>query len=87
MSFREEVMNHKTIWGYMYGHPIYNSVIETKEEQIIEIKTKGIEWSTDPKVASEEFLWIWGRSGPDYNIYLKKDYGKTWAYTREELLK
>lgn len=87
MSFREEVMSHKAIWGYMYGRPIYNSVIGTREEQIIEIKTKAIEWSDDPKVASEEFLWIWGWPGSDYNIYLKKDYGQTWAYTKKELLK
>lgn len=32
MSFREEVMSHKAIWGYMYGRPIYNSVIETREK-------------------------------------------------------
>ena len=59
MSFREEVMSHETIWAYMYGYPVYNSIIQTKEEQIIEIKTQK----------------------------LRKDYGQTWAYTKEELLK
>ena len=86
MSFREEVMSHETIWAYMYGYPVYNSIIQTKEEQIIEIKTHKLEWPVAPGVASEEFLFVWGWPGPDYNTYLRKDYGQTWAYTKEELL-
>ena len=64
----------------------YNSIIQTKEEQIIEIKTQKLEWPVAPEVASEEFLFVWGWPGPDYNTYLRKDYGQTWAYTKEELL-
>ena len=85
MDFREEVMSHETIWGYMYGYPVFT--IRTKEEQIIEIKTKDIQWAVDSETASKEFCWVWGWPGPDYNIYLRKDYGWTWAYTKEELLK
>ena len=33
MSFREEVMSHETIWAYMYGYPVYNSIIQTKEDK------------------------------------------------------
>ena len=58
MSFREEVMSHETIWAYMYGYPVYNSIIQTKEEQIIEIKTQKLEWPVAPEVASEEFLFV-----------------------------
>ena len=87
MTFREEVMSHEYIYGYMYGRPIYNlKNYRTPEDQIIEIKTKEIEWPANPKVASEEFLFVWGWPGPDYNTYLRKDYGQTWAYTKEELL-
>ena len=63
------------------------AIIQTKEEQIIEIKTQKLEWPVAPEVASEEFLFVWGWPGPDYSTYLRKDYGQTWAYTKEELLK
>lgn len=31
--------------------------------------------------------YIWGWPGPDFNVYYFEDYGKSWALTKEELLK
>lgn len=33
------------------------------------------------------FMYIWGFPGPDYDIFSFEDYGKTWAFTKEELIK
>jgi hypothetical protein len=34
-----------------------------------------------------KLYYIWGWPGPDFNIYEPKQYGKTWALTKEELTK
>lgn len=65
------------IWGTMYGRP-------KEQDEILFIEPRSFKLC----IHTEEpprFIYIWGWPGPDYNRYLLKDYGKTWALTREEL--
>lgn len=65
------------IWGEMYGRKCTDNnaiVLELDKTELQRSKT-------DDSVA-----YVWGMPGPDYNIYYFKDYGITWAFTREELL-
>jgi hypothetical protein len=66
--------NIKSIYGYMYG---------TKQNlnKIIEIDKESLDLGRN----EDRFFYVWGYPGPDYNVYLFKDYGKTWAFSREEI--
>lgn len=62
------------IWGTMHGSTC-------SDELLTNISKKELELTFD----ADEFIYIWGWPGPDYNRYKFADYGKTWAFTREEL--
>lgn len=34
--------------------------------------------------SKDSFAYVWGMPGPDYNRYFFKDYGNTWAFSRED---
>ena len=61
-------------YGFMYGFR------ENDLSHIIKIKLEEV------SIVPEGIRFIWGWPGPSYNTYLWNDYGKTWAYTREELV-
>ena len=63
------------IWGTMYGG--YSNT----DECITTIPKKEFKLTRN----ADEFIYIWGWPGPDANFYKLSDYGKTWAFTREEL--
>lgn len=75
------VMSYDIIYSLMYAPDIVNW--RKLEDQIIEIKTSELEWFRD----KTGFYYIWGWPGPDANRYEAKDYGKSWAFTKEELIR
>ena len=70
----------KGIYGTLYGGTINSSY-----EKIIHIKP--IQFKLCLHVDEPCIYYEWGWPGPDYNRYKLKDYGKTWALTKEELKK
>lgn len=62
------------IWGTFYGS-------DNPTEVITKISKTSLELTRD----ADAFIYMWGFPGPDYNLYKFSDYGKTWAFTREEL--
>lgn len=70
--FTDEDIDH--IWGTMYGST-------NPTECITKISKQSLELTRD----ADAFIFIWGYPGPDCNFYEFSDYGKTWAFTREEL--
>ena len=76
----ETVNNHEVIYSLMYGETHVNW--RTTEEQIITIKTDELEWSESKK----QFIYVWGWPGPDFNLYTLENYGKAWAFSKEELV-
>lgn len=68
------------IYGYMYGQRILSTPIN---EDIIFIKQKDLIIGKQ----ADCFVYIWGWPGPDGNIYEFKDYGKTWSFNKEDLIK
>lgn len=71
------IKNHDGIYADMYGRVVkdVSDIIFIKKE---ELKTT---------VQNDAFWFRWGWPGPDINFYYFKDYGKTWAWTKEELVK
>lgn len=64
------------IYGYMYGRKLEDERLN----KILEIsKDKLYIWD-------EGLCYMWGWPGPDYNLYRYEDYGKTWAFTRREIV-
>ena len=81
--FYKAVMSHDIIYSLSYVPIPKNwNVLENLEDNIIEIQTKKLEWSKDKNT----FIYIWGWPGPDYNIYTIDNYGKYWAFTKEEIM-
>ena len=76
----ETVNNHEVIYSLMYGETHVNW--RTTEDQIITIKTDELEWSESKK----QFIYVWGWPGPDFNLYTLENYGKAWAFSKEELV-
>ena len=75
----QEVMSRSEFYSLMYPNFVkFYSV----EEQIVSIKTSSIRWNPTKTL----FYYIWGWPGPDCNMYDADNYGKTWAFTKEELL-
>lgn len=75
----QEVMSHSEFYSLMYPNFVkFYSV----EEQIVPIKTSSVRWNPTKTL----FYYIWGGPGPDCNIYDANNYGKTWTFTKEELL-
>lgn len=52
------------------------------EDQIIQINTKDLVWSSDKKT----FYYIWSWPGPDFNTYTTENYGYGWAFTKGEII-
>lgn len=68
----------KSIYGFMYGEPYLTG---KQKDKIIEIEKKDCSLSED----EDSLIFIWGWPGPDYNIYYFGDYGRTWAFSEEEI--
>lgn len=67
------------IYATMYGLPV-------TEDRVIKIKTKEISYFVfDWDGKGPALIYLWGWPGPDGNVYLLSDYGKTWAFTKGEL--
>ena len=75
-------------WYYDTREPIYGLMYNKRtiskpiEEDICFINHKELKLSE----YKDSFIFIWGWPGPDYNLYKFKDYGVTWAFTKEELI-
>lgn len=69
------------IWGEMYGRDHLHSLNEPPLQYIEIYKSQLGRSKKDDCV-----FYIWGWPGSDCNIYFFKDYGKTWAFTKEELV-
>jgi hypothetical protein len=68
------------IYGYMYVGICSNNSADIKRYgKVIFIK------SDELKIQNAGFLYMWGWPGPDFNFYRFDDYGKTWAFSRNEL--
>ena len=78
-NFYEKVMSRSEFYSLMYPDFVK---FHSAEEQIIPIKTLSVRWNPTKTL----FYYIWGWPGPDCNIYDANNYGKTWAFTKEELL-
>lgn len=76
---RWESPDTECIYGRMYGHEYRN---ENERDKIIRIEKNEIEKFDAYK---EGIVYVWGWPGPDYNVYWFRDYGKTWAFDRDEL--
>lgn len=68
-------LNSKSFFGSMYGGKV------APDNPALEIKTEDCSFNTDRGIQ-----YIWGWPGPDYNVYRWEDYGKSWAFTKEELV-
>ena len=68
------------IYGYMYGQRSKN--ISLKED-ITYIPKDCLQTGK----YEDCFIYVWGWPGPDANIYYFKDYGKTWSFCKEDLIK
>lgn len=75
----KKVMSRSEFYSLMY--PDYVKFLST-EKQIIPIKTSSVRWNLTKTL----FYYIWGWPGPDCNMYDANNYGKTWAFTKEELM-
>lgn len=75
----QEVMSRSEFYSLMYPDYVESLSIE---KQIIAIKTSSVKWAPTKTL----FYYIWGWPGPDCNMYDANNYGKTWAFTKEELL-
>ena len=72
------IITTENIYQEVMSHFEFYSV----EEQIVPIKTSSVKWNPTKTL----FYYIWGWPGPDCNMYDANNYGKTWAFTKEELL-
>lgn len=83
--FINALMQKQTIWGTGYGQdkhePYFITEIELSSVTYYEEGFTSSLGSTGPC-----FTYVWGGPGPDYNVYSLADYGKTWAFTKEELI-
>lgn len=79
MNLYEEVTSYPSFWSLMYPTRVDFCSLE---DQLIEIATDGIDWAKDKSC----FFYVWGWPGPDYNKYTVENYGKNWAFTKEEIL-
>ena len=78
----------KGIYGYMYGtqfirHEHGRGGVHYTESKIIFVNKKELKFWNQKE--GNGLYYIWGWPGPDFTVYLFKDYGKTWAFTEEEI--
>ncbi len=71
--------NTVPIYGLQYGHRTQYPI----EEDIIEIPS----YSLFLSLGKDCFGYVWGWPGPDWNKYKFEDYGKTFSFDKEELIK
>ena len=74
------------IYGYLYcsGHSTSGDIIKIKKSKL------KLQQNQNP-FNREDFkelalIYVWGWPGPDFNTYYLKDYGKTWAFTKEDFI-
>lgn len=58
----------------MYGSRTIN-------DEIIEINKSDLTLGKN----GDCFIYVWGFPGPDVNIYDFKEYGETWAFSKDEI--
>ena len=79
----------RSIWGYMYGKPKISTFVKGKLEMIpdklIEIGKSEVKY-VENNAGEKGLLFVWGYPGPDCNFYKLCDYGKTWAFTKDEIV-
>ena len=75
-----KLIRHKYIFGTMYG-----GLPSDSWEKIIKISTNQLYYTDDWNGKGPSIFYIWGWPGPNGTTYHFSDYGKTWAFTREEL--
>lgn len=73
--------NGKSIYGYMYGYPAENP----SKDDLVELSKDEVDLTTNV-LGEFGFLYIWGFPGNSSNFYRFCDYGKTWAFSVEELI-
>lgn len=81
--FYKAVMSHEVIYSLKYGE--INVDWETTEDQIITIKTEELGWLK----SKDQFIYSWGYPNwPErhFNLYTLENYGKAWAFSKEELV-
>lgn len=77
----------KSVFGYAFGSPmceVHNpdeTVAFSTPADIVEISASDVRVDPD----RWEIFYEWGWPGPDTTSYKFSDYGKTWAFSREEL--
>lgn len=79
------------IWGTMFGKdvvrhfsPLTGKGYFEKDDYVFISKDELKEWGTKECTG---YFFIWGMPGPDYNVYLFSDYGKTWSFDENDLIK
>lgn len=75
-----ELIHQKSIFGTMYG-----DLPSKPHEDIVEIFTNQLYYLDDWGGKGPNICYRWGWPGPDITTYYFSDYGKTWAFTREEI--
>ena len=74
-----QLMRVDHFFGTMYG-------MSKEKDRVIKIETRKIhKFVFDWDNKGPGIIYLWGWPGPDGNVYLLSDYGKTWAFTKEEL--
>ena len=63
-------------YGTMYG-------FDKSNDKVIKITTWHYEKDWYGK--GPALIYLWGWPGPDGNVYLFSDYGRTWAFTKKEM--
>ncbi len=71
--------DYDCIYGYMFGEPYINGT--KNPDKIIKITKSELILSKN----KDSFIWKWGYPGWDANIYYFSDYGRTWAYSDDEI--
>ena len=81
----EKINSCECIYGYLYcaGHSACGNIIKIKKSDLkLEQNRIPLNREDFKKLA---FIYAWGWPGPNFNTYYLEDYGKTWAFTEEEL--
>lgn len=81
-SLKEIFQTIPAIYSRLYTGTCVNADGTPAENNtIIEIETKKFQYRKDGEAA----YYQWGWPGPDYNIYSRENYGKDWAFTKQEM--
>jgi len=81
-NYKSEILNHDTLFLLMYAQRNEKNYPNI-EDVIISASVKdNIDFTTD----GQGFVYIYGMFSGDYDYHDFDDYGKTWAFTKEELI-